>query len=58
MFDIRELLRLLLKSINFPKISDMHCRKGEYSKFFPWTRSPMAVDGIITSGGIVISKGY
>ena len=36
----------------------MHYQKGEYSKFFPWIRNPMAINGIIVGGGIVIGKDY
>ena len=47
-----------LKSTDFPKISDVHCRKGKHSKSFPWTRGLTMVGGIIIGKGVAIGRGY
>ena len=57
-FGIRELLWPLLKSTNFPKISDIRYQEGKYSKFFLWTHNLTAINGIIAGGDIVIGKNY
>ena len=44
------------KSMDFPKISDVRCRKGEHSKSFPWTRGLTTVGGIIIGRGIAIGR--
>ena len=55
---IRELLWFPPKSANFPKICDIHYRKGKYSKSFPRIYNSAAIDNVIVDRGIIMGKNY
>ena len=53
---VRELLWFPFKLANFPKIYNIYCRIGKYSKFFLWIYDSAVVDNVTVNRGIIMGR--